>query len=202
MIWVKEKLETWQARLLTGLGMLAALAVLLQPDSAWTLDLEKGLLFVGAFVAWLVTTFMGANTAPYPHDVSLYREIDKLLNDDQRLLLSEADFLNSFMGSRTTGVREIRGWNGGRRRFLDKSIAAKWKVLKSDIDAFTDLLISTTAPARGNPQLQTVLQVIEQERGNISEGTRAEAKALNDAATKLTASLDQFEQTAKRRLRV
>lgn len=196
-------LDTWWARVGTGLAVAVALLPMLPPISTWKPDLTNLTMFATAVMAWLLTALKGPAAEPHPHDIALFRELMNLLDDDQRALLKEADFIICFKAVRTRGIKEIREiWHGGRYRFQDRLLASSWQDLKCKIDAFVDLMVEHTWQLRHMSGFLTVTTDIDQQLGRNGDETKANARALNDAAILLTEALDEFESKARRRLRV
>lgn len=199
---ILNSLETWQARLVAGLAMMAALVNFMPPTPGWAPDPGKGIAFAVALLAWLTVTIKGAAT-PLPHDVRLFTKLTETVSPAERTFLRSHDFLGSFALGQIAGVREVGvHWEGSSYAFLDKSLQREWGPIKLAIDEFRDLVAGTTSPVRGNVQLQTVRTLLEQEQGGISDRTRDEARAMNTVAAKISELLDAFEATGHRRLRV
>lgn len=198
MRWVLDRLDTWQARLLSGLAMLLALVALLEPDTKWVPDLPAVGAFIVAALAWLVTNLKGAGT-PHPHDIRLFQSIQNLISPDERRFLDSQDFGTLFRRNAWNGVRTIYAdWEGPSFEFTDRSLKRSWGLVKEQIGIFSELVVGTTQPAR-NMDFQTVRT--SRDVGGLSDETRREADAMNAAASELVKRLDVFEIKARRVLR-
>lgn len=199
MNWILTKLETWQARLATGIAMMSALAAFFWPEAGWEFDWPAFSALIASVLLWLLSTLKGA-VEIHPSDVQLFTNFRALVTDAEREFLKEYDFATPFHRDRWRGVKEVSvTWDDPRHDFIDRRVQAKWKALRAQLVVFRDLVVGTTAPLRGS-DMQTVWLRGEGE-DNMSAGTREEARALNAAASKAVELLDEFEHTAARRLR-
>lgn len=198
-----DAIDSWQARIATGLAMLGALALFLAPGSEWKFELKTFVPFAVAFSAWLFANLKGAGRVVHPHDVRLFEKLMELVDGDERRFLRQNDFLNDFSLDRLKGIREIYvTWDGAGFQFLDKKTQAQWAPLKTAIDELAGLIALNTAPVRGNVRLQTVRTARDRDDWEISDRAREEARELNAAATSITEKLDAFEPFARSRLGV
>ena len=199
MRWLLDRLDTWQARVATGLAMLGALAGLLSPDSHWTLDWKALAAFVVSFIAWAITTLRGAGKIS-KHDVDLFDRFRELVTDDERRFLDSHDFLAPFYRERCTGLRSVAlDWNDPRHDFIDKRIQRAWVPLRDKLTELQGLIGVSTMPTDRNPEILTVKHARDR-AGPLSEETRSEAAAMNAAASAIVVLLDKFEHLARRRL--
>ena len=200
MHWLLERLDTWQARLVSGLAMAGALVAVFPPTEDWTPDPAAIGTLVVAALAWLVSTLQGA-AANHPHDIRLFSEFSRLIDDDQRRFLDTQDFGTLFRRTSIDGIRTIYAdWDGPRYDFTDKRLQQLWRPLRHQISTLTELIVASTMPAR-NTDFQTVL-TSRDHADDLSEHTRAEIKAMNDAASELVKRLDKFELCARQILRL
>ena len=199
MRWFLDRLDTWQARIASGFAMLVAAAAALRPDENWTASWPAIGAFAVTTLGWLVTNLKGAGT-PHPHDTRLFAQVQNLITHDERNFLSNQDFGTLFRRDAWKGVRDVySSWEGPRFTFTDRSLQKSWSSVIEQIGVFSELVVSTTSPAR-NPDFQTVRTA--RDEGGLSSETRREAQAMNEAAAELVRRLDSFEQKARRTLRV
>jgi len=199
MRWILDRLDTWQARIASGFAMLVAAAAALRPDENWTANWPAIGAFAVAALGWLVTNLKGAGTS-HPHDTRLFAQIQNLITHDERNFLNTQDFGTLFRKDAWQGVRTVySSWEGPRFIFTDRALQKSWNSVRAQIDVFSELVVSTTSPAR-NTDFQTVRTA--RDEGGLSPETRREAQSMNEAAAELVRRLDTFEQKARRALRV
>jgi len=183
MDWLLGKLESWQARLATGIAMMSAMVAFLWPSADWEFDWPAFSALLASIAVWLLAVLKGANEV-HPRDVQLLKDFRLLVTDAEREFLKEYDFATPFHRERWKGVREVSvGWDDPRHDFMDRRIQAKWHPLRTQLIAFRDLVAGTTAPLRGS-EMQTVWMRGEGS-DNMSEGTRAEAINVPSASCSL-----------------
>tara|TARA_R110002167_G_scaffold189490_2_gene391627 strand:+ start:2874 stop:3416 length:543 start_codon:yes stop_codon:yes gene_type:complete len=179
--------------------MAGALVAVFPPDAHWKADPVTLCALATAILAWLASTLQGAG-ANNPHDVRLFEEFTNLVDDDERRFLDTQDFGTLFRRSSFDGIRTIYAdWDGPRRDFTDKRLQRVWHPLRQQVNILTELIVASTMPAT-NSEFQTVMTSRDHEDG-VSEHTRAEIKAMNEAACELVKRLDKFELRARQILR-
>jgi hypothetical protein len=199
MRWISDKLETWQARIASGLAMLVTFAAVLGASKDWSPQWPAIAAFALAVLAWLTTNLKGVG-APHPHDVRLFQDFQNLVKPAERTFLDTQDFGALFRRDSWNGIRTIYSdWDGPRYAFTHARLQKSWSEVRKQIDVFCALVVATTQPAR-NMDFQTVRTA--RDLGELSAQTRQEAKAMNDAATELVRRLDAFEHKARRALKI
>jgi hypothetical protein len=202
MNWLIRTLPTWQGRLLTGAALVAAAvaATISAMDPRLTAAARIALFIplIPTLLAWFFATIAGGNS-PHPHDIKLFESIIELLTADERDFLRSHDFGNNFQLSHMKGVAEIDHWQGAPYEFLDRILQKQWAHVKAKIRNFHELVALTTAPVHGDAHFQTVYpRLIDPEDPPLK--VKLEIRALNDAATSVSESLNAFEPVARRKL--
>ena len=133
------------------------------------------------------------------HDRELFAKYQTLISDGDLDFLRTQDFGAPFAFNSINGVCEIGGqWDGPRYEFSDRELEASFRTVKEDAKAFNSAVLTHVHPTRGNPNVATTKP--DDPRAHYSEWHVAANRKLNNLATTLTGSLEEFERLVYSRL--
>jgi hypothetical protein len=192
-------LKTVWARIAAALVAFGALANLLWPPKIWPLPLSAYLTFGTAFAGWIVLEILSSDHPPHPHDISLITRFRTDLPEGDRQFLREQDFGNPFQTNRLSALGNVaHNWQGAGFEFHDTRLDKKFKSLQKQMQDFLDDLGLHT---RGHSVMAGHLTLLlgGDDDANVSPQSLANIKRINEGATGLTTTIDDFERLARKR---
>ena len=189
------------ARIGLGLAAVAAVSVFLWPDENWQLDAAQLVAALTALALWIWSEITSVERAVSPHDLELFENFRRAYGPGAKSLLRDQDFGHSFVFKKADGLFEMSHWDDATYEYVDPKVQEKWEPVRVKTEEFTAMLARHTGPLGGNSSLGTV----HPDQGNPDFPEDFVVKRideLNDAAQSLFASLEEFERSARKRLKL
>ena len=184
-----------------GLAAVSSVVVLLWSDENWQLDAGALIAALTALVLWIWSEITSLERAVSPHDLELFENFRNAYGPEAKSLLRDHDFGNSFVFKKANGLFEMSYWDDATYEYVDPKVQEKWKSVRVKIDEFIALIAEHTGRVSGNASLATV----HPDHGDPDFPEDFVVKrmdVLNAAANPLFASLEEFERSARKRLKL
>jgi hypothetical protein len=168
-------------------------------------DLTRTL--TAALKAVLTDAAAGAGKAaeasdPHPHDVELLARVRGILDQPLRTFLHEHSFGTPFRFDRLARLQEMNAtWVGAGFEFDDEVLQAEFAKVRALIADLCSLVIERIYATDRNPDVGSPKTRMDEQHGYQPETLKA-IKAMNDAATNLSAGIDQFDRLSRKRIRI
>jgi len=173
----------------SGLFAMLALGWLLRPEGNWSIQPEPLVVFLPAFVVWVLASIYHPHGGISSHDQDLLQKIRDKFDADVRMFLREHDFGGPFERTLSIPLLEVaRSWQGADFDFDDPEMQEEWSELQSAIGQFSNLLAHTYP--LGGSGLQNAIPERERDEGIWSERTKNKVKEMNDLADKILSDVD------------
>ncbi len=199
-------LQTLAGRAAAGIAVFGALVWFLWPSSSWQVEPEPLLALIVSAAGWLGSlgpTRQAESEKPLPpttHDVKLLARFRETLTEPAKRFLRDQDLLSTFNWKTIDCLLEIsHSWRGAEFAFDDEELEALFVPLIDSIRGFTNELALRSYMVRGSDERASVLTDHDREY-EVSDRTRQTARELNDQATQLAESIDEFIRFSRPRL--
>lgn len=137
---------------------------------------------------------------PHPHDVRLLEQVYATLPLAFRQFLAQQDFGVQFRASRLNPLHEIAEWVGATYEFNDRIIQDRFALVRQYAEELTELTSGHLYTYGENPQVASAKNERDRAHGT-QPATRTTIREMNAAALHLAKALDDFEITARERIR-
>jgi hypothetical protein len=167
-------------------------------------DLTKALT---AALKAVLTAEAGAGKAaalsePHPHDVELLARVRGVLDQPLRTFLHEHNFGAPFRFDHLERLQEMNAtWLGAGFEFDDEALQAEFAKVRALIADLCALVVERIYAMDRNPEVGSPKTRMDEGHGYQPETLKA-IKAMNDAATNLSAGIDQFDRLSRKRIRI
>ena len=137
---------------------------------------------------------------PHPHDVRLLEQVYATLPLAFRQFLAQQDFGLQFRASRLNPLHETAEWIGATYAFHDRTIQDRFALVRQYAEELTELTSAHLYTYGENPQVASAKNERDRAHGT-QPATRTAIREMNAAASHLAKALDDFEVTARERIR-
>jgi len=201
--WLRIIATTVGGRISLGLAAFMGLFWLQFDLSLPPADPEKILAICVALGAWIWAELLSIQSGVHPHDVQLMQKLRDRFQDEDREFLRTHDFGNGHMLGQTECIRDFgRLWTGAAYEFHDQKMQDALVKLVAAVADISNSVALYTAPAEGNALYMTSKSLEDIRRGERSERTKDNERAMNQKAQVASDALDAIERLAKTRLRM
>lgn len=137
---------------------------------------------------------------PHPHNVRLLEQVYATLPLAFRQFLAQQDFGIPFRASRLNPLHEIAEWIGATYEFHERIIQEQFAIVRQYARELTDLTNAHLYTYGENPQVASAKNERDRAQGT-QPATRTAIRKMNAGAAHLAKALDDFEMTARERIR-
>lgn len=139
---------------------------------------------------------------PHPHDVELLERIHRQLPQSLRQFLHQHSFGTPFRMAILDPVHEMNGdWVGAAFEFHDATLQAAFAEVRRVARALGELVLERIFATRRNMEIGSPKTDEDLAKG-VQPGTLRAIKEMDERATELSAAIDNFDRTARDRIRV
>ena len=139
---------------------------------------------------------------PHPHDVELLERIHRQLPQTLRQFLHQHSFGTPFRLAILDPIHEINGdWVGAAFEFHDATLQAAFAEVRRGARAFGELVLERIFATRRNMEIGSPKTDEDLAKG-VQPRTLLAIKEMDERATELSAAIDNFDRTARDRIRV
>jgi hypothetical protein len=143
-----------------------------------------------------------APAEPHPHDVDLLGRVHHQLPQSLRQFLHQHSFGTPYSLATLDSVHEMnQDWVGGAFEFHDPAVQAAFAEVRRVARQFGGLVLERIHATRPNIEIGSPKTDEDLEKG-VRPGTLKAIKAMDELATELSAAIDNFDRTARDRIRV
>jgi hypothetical protein len=143
-----------------------------------------------------------APTEPHPHDVDLLRRVHRQLPQRLRQFLHQHSFGTPYRLTTLDPVHEMNhDWVGAAFEFHDTVVQAAFAEVRRVARQFGALILERIYATRDNIEVGSPKTDEDRQKG-VQPGTLKAIKAMDELATELSAAIDNFDRTARDRIRV
>jgi hypothetical protein len=143
-----------------------------------------------------------APAEPHPHDADLLGRVHRQLPQSLRQFLHQHSFGTPYRLATLDPVHEMnRDWVGAAFEFHDPAVQAAFAEVRRVARQFGQLVLERIHATRRNIEIGSPKTDEDLEKG-VQPGTQKAIKAMNELATELSAAIDNFDRTARDRIRV
>ena len=193
-----RRLQTVQGRVLTGSLFALSLVAGFWYGHEGDVDPVRLTACIGTGIAWLLAELTSGRSVS-ARDIELYKSFFSTIPQSTKDFLWDHDFAASFHDPGRNGIFEVAAWKGSRYDFVDKVLQSEWLRLRTVISTFATNLASNTYPISGSANFFTV-HPTQGDPEDPAPFVQKRIDTLNEGATALVESIDNFERLAVERL--
>ena len=143
-----------------------------------------------------------APVEPHPHDVDLLGRVHRQLPQSLRQFLHQHSFGIPYRLSTLDPIHEMnQDWVGAAFEFHDPAVQAAFAEVRRVARQFSELVLERIYASRRNIEIGSPKTEEDLEKG-VQPATLKAIKAMDGLATELSAAIDNFDRTARERIRV
>jgi hypothetical protein len=139
---------------------------------------------------------------PHPHDIELLERVHRQLPLRLRQFLHQHSFGIPFLLATLDPIHEMNhDWVGAAFEFNDATVQTAFGEVRRVARQFGELVLERIYATRGNIEMGSPKTDEDLAKG-IQPGTLQAIKEMDERATELSAAIDNFDRTARDRIRV